>query len=164
MQTLSWIPGKTTLLNLIMGKIKPLKGGISINPGLRIGHFTQHSSDNFDLKLSAVENLLNMFSDANVDDQHMRSFLGQFQIQNNDALKPMRFLSGGQVSTWIFGDEARCLKVCTVIRSSDFASFSFLLHIKKSRVAFAALAYKKPHVLIIDEGSNRKSLSLSLNC
>jgi len=82
-----------------MGKIKPLKGGISINPGLRIGHFTQHSSDNFDLKLSAVENLLNMFSDANVDDQHMRSFLGQFQIQNNDALKPMRFLSGGQVST-----------------------------------------------------------------
>lgn len=116
--------GKTTLLNLIMGKLKPLKGGVSINPGLRIGHFTQHSAENFDLTLSATENMLNKFEEDNVDDQYMRSFLGKFQIQGNDALKPMRFLSGGQ----------------------------------KSRVAFAALAYKKPHVLIIDEGSNHLSM------
>ena len=104
--------GKTTLLNLIMGKLKPIRGTVSINGALRIGHFTQHSSDNFDLKLSAVENLLNMFEEA--EDQEMRSFLGKFQIQGNDALKPMMLLSGGQ----------------------------------KSRVAFAALAYKKPHVLV----------------
>ncbi|GAX23933.1 ATP-binding cassette, subfamily F, member 3 [Fistulifera solaris] len=109
--------GKTTLLNLIMGKLKPVKGSVSINPSLRIGHFTQHSSDNFNLKLSAVENLMDMFD---AEDQEMRSFLGKFQIQGNDALKPMMLLSGGQ----------------------------------KSRVAFAALAYKKPHVLVIDEGSN----------
>lgn len=48
--------GKTTLLNLVMGRLKPLKGSISINGVLRIGHFTQHSADNFDLKLSALEN------------------------------------------------------------------------------------------------------------
>jgi ATPase subunit of ABC transporter with duplicated ATPase domains len=104
--------GKTTLLNLIMGKLKPLKGTVSINAALRIGHFTQHSADNFDLKLSAVENLLNIFEEA--EDQEIRSFLGKFQIQGNDALKPMMLLSGGQ----------------------------------KSRVAFATLAYKKPHVLV----------------
>jgi ATP-binding cassette subfamily F protein 3 len=114
--------GKTTLLNMIMGKIQAIKGTVSINSGLRIGHFTQHSSDNFNLKLSALENLLNMFDEA--EDQEMRSFLGRFQIQNDDALKPMMLLSGGQ----------------------------------KSRVAFAALAYKKPHVLIIDEGSNHLSM------
>lgn len=107
-----------------MGKLKPIKGGISINPALRIGHFTQHSSDNFDLSLSALENLLNMFEEDSIEEQEMRSFLGKFQIQNNDAMKPMRFLSGGQ----------------------------------KSRVAFAALAFKKPHVLIIDEGSNHLSM------
>ena len=84
--------GKTTLLNLIMGKLKPVKGSVSINPNLRIGHFTQHSGDNFDLTLSAVENLLNMFEDA--EDQPIRSFLGKFQIQGNDALKPMMLLSG----------------------------------------------------------------------
>ena len=84
-----------------MGKLKPTRGGISINPGLRIGHFTQHSSDNFNLSLSALENLLNMFEGQNVDDQVMRTFLGKFQIQGTDALKPMRFLSGGQASTGV---------------------------------------------------------------
>jgi ATP-binding cassette, subfamily F, member 3 len=114
--------GKTTLLNLIMGKLKPLGGSVTINSGLRIGHFTQHSADNFDLHQSALENLLTMFDEA--EDQEMRSHLGKFQIQGNDALKPMMLLSGGQ----------------------------------KSRVAFAALAYKKPHVLVVDEGSNHLSM------
>jgi ATP-binding cassette subfamily F protein 3 len=48
--------GKTTLLNLVMNRLQPLKGMISINNVLRIGHFTQHSADNFNLKLSALEN------------------------------------------------------------------------------------------------------------
>jgi ATP-binding cassette subfamily F protein 3 len=114
--------GKTTLLNLIMGKIRPIHGNVSINSGLRIAHFTQHHTDSFDLTLSAVENMIGIFPGA--EDQGMRSFLGKFQIQGNDALKPMGLLSGGQ----------------------------------KSRVAFAALAYKKPHVLVIDEGSNHLSM------
>lgn len=70
-----------------MGRLKPIKGSVSINGGLRIGHFTQHSSDNFDLEVSAVENLLNMFDEA--EDQEIRSFLGKFQIQGNAALMPM---------------------------------------------------------------------------
>jgi len=115
--------GKSTLLKLIMGLLRPLSGTVSVNSGLRIGYFTQHSGDNFDLKLSALENMLDMFENA--EDQEMRSFLGKFQIQGTDAMKPMMLLSGGQ----------------------------------KSRVAFAALAYKKPHVLIIDEGSNHLSMS-----
>jgi ATP-binding cassette subfamily F protein 3 len=105
-----------------MGKIRPIHGNVTINSGLRIGHFTQHHTDSFDLTFSAVENMIRLFPGA--EDQGMRSFLGQFQIQGNDALKPMGLLSGGQ----------------------------------KSRVAFAALAYKKPHVLVIDEGSNHLSM------
>ena len=110
--------GKSTLLNLIMDRLTPNRGSISRNGNLRIGHFTQHSADKFDLQLSAVENMLNTFQES--DDQIMRSFLGKFQIQNTDALKPMMMLSGGQ----------------------------------KSRVAFASLAYQKPHVIIMDEPTN----------
>lgn len=62
--------------------------------------------------------MLNLFEGT--DDQLMRSFLGKFQIQGTDALKPMMMLSGGQ----------------------------------KSRVAFASLAYQKPHVIIMDEPTN----------
>lgn len=115
--------GKSTLLKLIMGQLRPIAGDVYINSGLRIAYFTQHAGDRFDLKQSALENLLNIFEDA--EDQEMRSFLGRFQIQGNDALKPMMLLSGGQ----------------------------------KSRVAFAVLAYQKPHVLVIDEGSNHLSMS-----
>ena len=53
-------------------------------------------------------------------DQEMRQWVGKFQIQGNDAIKPMMMLSGGQ----------------------------------KSRVAFAALAYARPHVMIFDEPTN----------
>ena len=110
--------GKSTLLNLIMDRLTPNRGSISRNGNLRIGHFTQHSADKFDLQLSAVENMLNIFNGS--DDQIMRSFLGKFQIRGTDALKPMMMLSGGQ----------------------------------KSRVAFASLAYQKPHVIIMDEPTN----------
>lgn len=56
----------------------------------------------------------------------MRSFLGKFQIQGTDALKPMMMLSGGQ----------------------------------KSRVAFASLAYQKPHVIIMDEPINHLDMEM----
>ena len=95
-----------------------MSGSISRNGRLRIGVFTQHSADKFDLQLSSVENMLQLF--PNAVDQEMRNFIGRFQIQGTDALKPMMMLSGGQ----------------------------------KSRVAFAALAYQQPHVLICDEPTN----------
>jgi len=110
--------GKSTLLNLIMDKLEPTSGSISRNGRLRIGHFTQHSADKFDLQLSAVENMMASFEGRG--DQEMRSFLGKFQIQGVDAVKPMLMLSGGQ----------------------------------KSRVAFATLAYYRPHVIIMDEPTN----------
>lgn len=110
--------GKSTLLNMITDKISPVSGSISRNGRLRIGIFTQHSADKFDLQLSSVENMMNMFPGS--VDQEMRNFIGRFQIQGSEALKPMLMLSGGQ----------------------------------KSRVAFAALAYQRPHVIIMDEPTN----------
>jgi ATPase components of ABC transporters with duplicated ATPase domains len=110
--------GKSTLLNLVSDKLQPLSGNVSRNGRLRIGIFTQHSADKFDLHISAVENMLNLF--PNAADQEMRSFLGKFQIQGDEAIKPMIMLSGGQ----------------------------------KSRVAFAALSYQRPHVIIMDEVSS----------
>ena len=62
--------------------------------------FTQHSADKFDLRLSSVENMLALFPDAT--DQEMRSFIGRFQIQGGEAVKPMLMLSGGQKSRVAF--------------------------------------------------------------
>lgn len=67
--------GKTTLLNIVMGLITPVKGRVTVNGGLRIGHFTQQHVDSFSLGLSAVENLMTKFEGS--DEQTIRSFLGK---------------------------------------------------------------------------------------
>ncbi len=106
--------GKSTLLNLILDKLRPTEGHIFRHHNLRLASFTQHHGDQFDLRLSAVENFEAMFPKS--DTQELRGLVGRFGLSGNDAMKPMRFLSGGQ----------------------------------KSRAAFALLAHRKPHIVILD--------------
>ncbi len=148
--------GKTTLLNLIMGHHRPISGSVTVNSGLRIGHFTQHHSERFDLSLSAIENMLNIFNSA--EDQVMRSFLGRFQIQGADALKPMRYLSGGRNRKWGKNCSEFLLVLPKLSLYSSFQSITVYFTGQKSRVSFAVLAYQRPHLLIIDEGSNHLSM------
>ncbi len=48
--------GKSTLLNLILDKLNPKEGHIHRHHNLRLASFTQHHHDQFDLRLSALEN------------------------------------------------------------------------------------------------------------
>ena len=88
--------GKTTLLNLVQGKLQPQEGSVFLNPQLRLGIFTQYHLDSFDLMLSPVQNMQAKWPLAS--DQELRAHLGRFEITGNDALKPMKFMSGGQKS------------------------------------------------------------------
>jgi len=146
------------LINLLQGKLTPQVGYIRVNPQLRVGIFTQHHMDSFDLSLSPIQNMALRWPLVNevsaklflfllpsgqlvvlptlplpAIDYHassyycslsaqaeFRSHLGRYEITGNDAVKPMKFVSGGQ----------------------------------KSRVAFACLTYSKPHVVILDEPTN----------
>ena len=110
--------GKSTLLHLMQEKLNPWEGVVRCNPNLRIGIFTQHHLDSFDLTKSPLQNMAERW--PLVPEQELRTHLGKYEIQGNDALKPMKFVSGGQ----------------------------------KSRVAFAALTFTKPHVVILDEPTN----------
>lgn len=110
--------GKSTLLNILQGKLKATDGVVIVNPQLRIGIFTQYHMDSFKLELSPLQNLMNRWPLA--PEAELRGHLGRYEINGNDALKPMKFSSGGQ----------------------------------KSRVAFAALTYANPHILLLDEPSN----------
>jgi ATP-binding cassette subfamily F protein 3 len=88
--------GKSTLLNLVQGKLEPLDGTIFLNSQLRLGVFTQHHLDSFDLTLSAMQNMLLRWPLAMEPD--LRAHLGRYEISGNDAVKPMKFMSGGQKS------------------------------------------------------------------
>ena len=92
--------GKSTLLNLIQSKLEPSEGFIRVNPSLRLGVFTQHHLDSFDLTASPMQNMLTRWPKASEAD--LRAHLGRYEITGNDALKPMKFTSGGQKSRVAF--------------------------------------------------------------
>lgn len=52
--------------------------------------------DSFDLSLSAVQNMQVRWPLAM--EPELRAHLGRYEIQGNDSLKPMKFMSGGQKS------------------------------------------------------------------
>jgi ATP-binding cassette, subfamily F, member 3 len=94
--------GKSTLLKLIQGELRTAEGRLVINPQLRLGIFTQHHMDCFDLQASALSNMISRY--PKVHEQDLRSHLGRFEIQGTDALKPMKYLSGGQKSKVAFAN------------------------------------------------------------
>ncbi len=73
--------GKSTLLKLIQGKYQSWDGVVRINPQLRIGIFTQHHMDSFDLTISPLQNLMNQFPSSNEVSKILRS--GIFDTQNS---------------------------------------------------------------------------------
>ena len=110
--------GKTTLLKTLVGELEPMDGTHFVHQRLRIGLFNQHHVESLDLRLSALEQMMDTFGSYNTQDY--RSHLGSFGLSGNLSIRPMYLLSGGQ----------------------------------KSRVSFAIITYKKPHVIIMDEPTN----------
>ncbi|KAJ7223921.1 P-loop containing nucleoside triphosphate hydrolase protein [Mycena rebaudengoi] len=100
--------GKSTIAKLIMGKLKPTKGTITLHPLLKIGYFSQHSVE----ELSGVSaqsstggpvTALSHFMDhfeargEKVVEQDARKCLGSFGLQGKIASDtPLLQLSGGQ--------------------------------------------------------------------
>lgn len=84
------------MLNLIQNQLRPQEGFIHVNQQLRLGIFTQHHLDSFDLTLSPLENMQRRWPIS--PEAEIRAHLGRYEIHGNDALKPMKFSSGGQKS------------------------------------------------------------------
>jgi ATP-binding cassette subfamily F protein 3 len=88
--------GKTTLLKTLTGELSPIDGLYYQHQRLRIGLFTQHHVDTLDLRLSAQEQMIELF--GSLDSQEYRGHLGAFGLSGNLAIRPMYLLSGGQKS------------------------------------------------------------------
>ena len=120
--------GKSTLLKLIIGQLRPTDGHVSRNTHLKFGVFTQHHEDSLDLALSAVRNIQLKFPEDNLlglaGEERIRAHLGRFGVVDDLANKAVALLSGGQ----------------------------------KSRVSFALISWKKPQMLILDEPTNHLDL------
>ncbi|KAJ1806108.1 hypothetical protein LPJ77_003819 [Coemansia sp. RSA 2523] len=87
--------GKSTLVNIINGVLKPKHGNVERQMRLRIGHYTQHFVD----ELSGVveSGLARLMSDnPGTKESDARKWLGSFELSGALATRPMSTLSGGQ--------------------------------------------------------------------
>ena len=87
--------GKSTFINLLLQKLKPIKGFIQHVANLRIAHFSQHHVDQLDYKITPIQYLLGEYKDK-YPLATIRQHLGKFGISGEQSLQPIQSLSGGQ--------------------------------------------------------------------
>lgn len=88
--------GKSTLLKLLLGENIPIEGEVKKSGKLRIGYFSQHHVDTLVLWRTPLEHMKVSFPDAILPE--LRSHLAKLGVKNEQALRPINTLSGGQKS------------------------------------------------------------------
>lgn len=83
--------GKTTLLKLILGQLKPIQGKVEYGYHASIAYYAQEL-EILDEEKSILENIDN----PNYNDQELRTFLGNFLFSKDDVFKKVKVLSPGE--------------------------------------------------------------------
>ena len=84
--------GKSTIIKLIIGDLKPSTGEIIITNGVRIGYYNQHFDQNLPFDKTPLE-----FLTKNKNDYELiRSYLGKIKLESSAHNKLIGELSGGQ--------------------------------------------------------------------
>ena len=85
--------GKSTLLKLIVGQLKPLLGEIVLNDKTEIGYYAQEHE-----LLDNEKIILENFEGTGLSTKELRSFLGNFLFHGEDVYKKVSVLSPGERS------------------------------------------------------------------
>ncbi|MEG1003398.1 ABC-F family ATP-binding cassette domain-containing protein [Clostridium sp.] len=85
--------GKTTLLNIIMGKVKPDSGKAILGTNVNVGYYDQEQSD-LDYEKTILDEIWDAFPDLTTT--KIRTSLGSFLFTGDDVFKEIKNLSGGE--------------------------------------------------------------------
>merc|ERR1711939_940211 len=94
--------GKSTLLRLMTGKLSPTGGVVSRHTHLKMGVYSQHSSEQLDLTKSALDFVRDKYADKSQDYQYWRQQLGKYGLSGESQTALMGTLSEGQKSRIVF--------------------------------------------------------------
>jgi len=93
--------GKTTLLKLIAGELQPLTGTIKKHSAAKIGYFGQTNIDRLNSENTVLQEILS--ADTDGLPQRCHNICGAMMFENDDALKKISVLSGGERSRVMLG-------------------------------------------------------------
>ncbi|MCX7655350.1 MAG: ATP-binding cassette domain-containing protein [Treponemataceae bacterium] len=85
---------KTALFDIVAGELAPQSGEIAWGQTVSFSYFPREHGRYFDTDLS-ITDWLKQFS-PDQDETYVRSFLGRMLFSGDEALKPVRVLSGGE--------------------------------------------------------------------
>ncbi|HOJ99456.1 MAG TPA: ABC-F family ATP-binding cassette domain-containing protein [Termitinemataceae bacterium] len=85
---------KTALFDILAGELVPQSGDIAWGQTVSFSYFPREHGRYFDTDLS-ITDWLKQFS-PDQDETYVRSFLGRMLFSGDEALKPVRVLSGGE--------------------------------------------------------------------
>jgi len=94
--------GKSTLLRIFTGKLSPNSGAVSRHTHLKLGMYSQHSTEQLDLTKSALDFVRDKFSAISQDYQYWRQQLGKYGLSGESQTAIMGTLSEGQKSRIVF--------------------------------------------------------------
>ena len=85
--------GKSTLLKLVVGILKPISGNIVKGDKTIIGYYAQEH-EGLNLEKTILEN----FDDLGKSERELRNLLGRFLFYGDDVFKKVKYLSPGERS------------------------------------------------------------------
>lgn len=95
--------GKSTLLKLLVGLLKPDEGEININEKTDIGYYAQELEI-----LQTEKNILENFLDTNYNQKQIRNVLSKFLFYGDEVFKNVNVLSPGEKSRVALAKLAMC--------------------------------------------------------
>lgn len=93
--------GKSTLLKILSGLIKPDKGSVSLHNGGVLGYYEQTNISSLDPNKTIEEEIQSV--SENLDRTKVRNICGSMLFQQDAALKKIGLLSGGEKSRVMLG-------------------------------------------------------------
>ncbi|TKI07437.1 ABC-F family ATPase [Martelella alba] len=94
--------GKTTLLKTLVGEMSPRDGLIKWSENARLGYYAQDHAGEFALDMTVFD-WMSQWKQPGDDEQSVRSVLGRLLFSQDDILKPVGVLSGGEKGRMLFG-------------------------------------------------------------
>ena len=85
--------GKTTLFQILLGKLQPDAGTVQLGSQIRPGYYDQHQSS-LRMESTPLEEIYSAFPSLN--ETQARSALAAFLFRGEDVFKPISSLSGGE--------------------------------------------------------------------